>query len=272
MVRTVTFVAVTPGIGSSSLVANLAVALARRGLHVAALDGDAADHGVASQLGVTLTDDLAAVIRRERSIDEVVRFGPQGVRLAAAGIGARMLGALPVAGEQRLVDAFGGLDPAPDMLLVDAPPAQGDAATPWTLAASEVVIVVSPGADAITQAYGLMKRLSRDAARRRFHVIVNRARQADQASAVFHNLETTARQYLRASVEWLGSVPEDPDMGRAARLRQAVVGAFPQSAAAAALRAIADTVMHWPYAGEDCLDGFVHRLAQAHRSPLSANA
>jgi hypothetical protein len=53
---------------------------------------------------------------------------------------------------------------------------------------------------------------------------------------------------------------------------QAVVSAFPDAPSAAALRGVADTVMQWPYAGEDCLDGFVQRLVQASRiATLSAS-
>jgi flagellar biosynthesis protein FlhG len=271
LVRSVTFAAATPRIGCSTLVGNVAVALARAGQNVCVLDQAAGSTGVAGALGVECSHDLVQVIRRDRALDDVVEHGPEGVRFVAAGQGSRLLGALPKTEERRLVEAFDGLSPAVDMLLVDAPSAGSDALSSWTLASTEVVIVMSPGADSITSAYGLMKRLSRDAARRRFHVVVNRARTASEARAIFDNLEATARRFLSASVAWLGWVPDDADLQRATRLRQAVVGAYPQASSAAAIRAIADTAMHWPHAGEDRLDGFVHRLVQASRLSLSVN-
>jgi len=272
MVRSVTITAADRGIGCSAIVGNLAVALARAGQHVCVLDQGMGPRGPGDQLGVTPTRDLAEVIARDRPLGDVLVHGPEGVRFVAAGQGSQMLGALPQAEESRLVAAFASLEPAVDVLLVDAPLALAGQVSSWTLASTEVVIILSPGADAITGAYGLMKRLTRDGAKHRFHVVVNRARTADQARAIFHNLESTAKRYLSASVAWLGCVPEDPDLPRAMRLRQSVVGAYPQSPSAAAVRAIAETVMHWPYEGEDCLDGFVHRLVQASRTTLSANA
>ncbi len=272
MVRSVTFTAADAGIGCSALVGNLAVALARAGQQVCVLDQGMGPRGPADQLGVASSRDLAEVISRNHTLDDVLAHGPAGVRFAAAGQGSRMLGALPPVEENRLVHAFSSLDPAVDVLLVDAPHALAEPTSSWTLASTEVVIVLSPGADAITGAYALMKRLTRDGAKHRFHVVVNRVRTADQARAIFHNLESTAKRYLSVSVAWLGCVPEDPDLQRAMRLRQSVVGAYPQSPSAAAVRGIAETVMHWPYEGEDCLDGFVHRLVQASRTTLSANA
>lgn len=272
MVRSVTFTAADGGVGCSTLVGNLAVALARAGQQVCVLDQGMGPRGPADQLGVSLSRDLSEVIARHHTLGEVLSHGPEGVRFAAAGQGSRMLGALPQTEESRLVTAFASLEPAVDVLLVDAPPALSDSLSSWTLASTEVVIVLSPGADAITGAYALMKRLTRDGAKHRFHVVVNRARTADQARAIFHNLESTAKRYLSVSVAWLGHVPDDPDLQRAMRLRQSVVGAYPQSPSAAAVRAIAETVLHWPYEGEDCLDGFVHRLVQASRTTLSANA
>lgn len=271
LVRTVTFAAATPRIGCSTLVGNVAVALARAGQNVCVLDRAIGSGGVAGSLGVACRHDLVQVIRRDRPLDEIVEHGPEGVRFVAAGQGSRLLGALPAPEERRLVQAFDGLTPAVDMLLVDAPAADADPLSSWTLASSEVVIVMSPGADSITSTYGLMKRLSRDAARRRFHVVVNRARTAIEARAIFDNLEATAKRFLAASVAWLGWVPDDADLQRAIRLRQAVVGAFPRAPSAAAIRDIADTAMQWPHAGEDRLDGFVHRLVQASRLSLSAN-
>lgn len=272
VVRSVTILAGTREAGRLALVGNLAVALARRGQNVCVLDHDGDDGGVADQLGMRRPRDLAEVIRHDTALDDVLATGPEGVRLVRTSQGRRLLGTLDPDAEDRLRSAFTSLEPAVDFLLVDAQCDEARALPSVALASDEIVVVVSAGADGITHAYGLIKRLSREAGKRRFHVIVCRARAVDHAQAVFENLESTARRFLSVGVTWLGWIPEDADLAKACRLRQSVVCAFPASLSATALGRVADTLIHWPYAGEDGLDGFVHRLVQASRTLPSATA
>lgn len=273
LVRTVTVASGKSGVGRSALAANLACALARRGVNVCVLDQNRAGRGVAQQLGVRVPHDLADVVRRDRALEEVVVPGPEGIRFVSAPEAVRLLGDLPPEEEQRLVKAFSALQPSIDVMLVDAPAADENAATCYTLASNEVIMLVSGEADSITEAYALIKRLAWDFARRRFHVLINRARSEEQAMAIFGNIETTAERFLSVKVEWLGWVPDDDSLRKASRVRQSVVTAFPESPAAASFRHAADAVMRWPYAGEDCLDGFVQRLVQASRiASLSATS
>lgn len=272
LVRSVAFVGGRAGIGRSGLVAHLGVALARRGQSVCIVERDPAGVSPGDKLGVARPRDLADVIRREAVLPGIVGSGPEGVRFVRASAAGRLLSALPAPEEDRLTEAFSQLEPSVDMLLVDAPAGAGDEAASCAVAASEIVLVVAAGADGITDGYAVVKRLMRDAPLRRVHVVVTRARGLDHAQAIHDNLAATARRFLSVSVAWLGWVPEDPDMSKALRLHQAVPCAFPTSASALALGEMADTLLHWPYAGEDCLDGFVHRLVQASRSLPSANA
>jgi flagellar biosynthesis protein FlhG len=272
LVRSVAFVGGEAGIGRSALVANLAVALARRGQSVCVVERDPEGPSPGERLGLAQSLDLAAVIRRDSSLPTIIGNGPEGVRFVRARGAGRLLARLPADEEVRLSEAFSLLDPSVDMLLVDAPMGSGDEAVSCAVAASEIVLVAPAGRDGITHAYALVKRLMRDAPVRRVHLVVTRARGLDHAQAIHDNLSATARRFLSVSVAWLGWVPEDPDMSKALRLHQAVSCAFPTSASALALGEMADTLLHWPYAGEDCLDGFVHRLVQASRTLLSANA
>ena len=272
LVRTVTLTAGKAGTGRSAIAANLACALARRGQSVCVLDQNGDRRGVADHLGVRVLHDLADVVRRDRALADILVTGPEGIRFVAAAEATRLLGGLPSDEETRLVKTFGALEPAIDMMLVDAPSAEADSAPCYSLASTEVIVVVSGAADAITEAYALIKRLTWDFARRRFHVLVNRVRIAEQAEAIFANLDSTAERYLGVKLSSIGWVPEDDALRKATKLKQAVVSAFPDAPSAAALRGVADTVMQWPYAGEDCLDGFVQRLVQASRiAALSAS-
>jgi flagellar biosynthesis protein FlhG len=263
-VRSITFTAGASASGRATVAANAAFALARRGSRVCVLD-EGAGRGVAARFGLHPEHDLAAVVERDRQLAEVLVDGPEGVRFVAAARGMRLLARLPVEEETRLSRAFAELDPAPDLLIADAPAAGGVPVPRAALAAGEIVVVVSGAADAITEAYALMKRLTWDFARRRCHVVVNRVRDRGRAEAIFANLQGTAARYLGVELRWLGWIPEDECVRKAERLHQPVIGAFPESSAAQAFRDLAETVANWPYAGEDGFGGFVQRLVQASR-------
>lgn len=272
IVRSIAFVGGRTGIGRSGLVANLGVALARRGQSVCVVERDSVGGSPGDKLGVTRPRDLADVIRRDAALHSILGNGPEGVRFVRAAGAGRLLASLPDPQETVLTEAFSRLEPSVDILLVDAPAGAGDEVASCAVATSEIVLVVAAGADGITDGYAVVKRLLREAPLKRVHVVVTRARGLDHARAIHDNLAATARRFLSVNVAWLGWVPEDPDMSKALRLHQAVPCAFPTSASALALGEMADTLLHWPYAGEDGLDGFVHRLVQASRSLPSANA
>lgn len=264
-VRSIAFAAGSKGSGRATITANTAFALARRGSRVCVLDeGD--EPGVAARFGLRPGHDLAAVLARERALAEAVVDGPEGVRFLAARRGMERLAHMSFEEEQGFATALSALDPVPDTLLADAPSVGDSASLPRAaLAAGEVVVVVCGAAEAITEAYALMKRLTWDFARRRCHVLVNRVRERDRAEAVFGNLRDTAARYLGLELRWLGWIPDDDAVRKAERLHQPVIGAFPESPAAQAFREVAETMATWPYAGEDGFGGFVQRLVRASR-------
>ena len=112
-----------------------------------------------------------------------------------------------------------------DVLLVDAPP--GDLV--WSAAAGDLILLAGPGAHAMTESYRLIKRLNVDGGRRRMHILANRMQSASHADKIFGNLSATSKRFLNLPLEFLGCIPDDERMLRAARLRQMVVEAFPES-------------------------------------------
>jgi flagellar biosynthesis protein FlhG len=91
---------------------------------------------------------------------------------------------------------------------------------------------------------------------------VNKVKAADDAVAIHANLAELARQRGVARLDYVGQVPMDDALRHAAKLCQPVVAAYPESAAAAALRAIASDMLHWPLdeAESGGLEQFVQQL------------
>lgn len=256
--RVVAFTGGAPGVGCSTVSANLAAALARRGRSVLLLSGGG---------GAALGDFAADWLQASRSdAAEAVEALPDVVAVSAAAALATLPRAA-AAERDRLAAGLARLAPAADTVLLDLPPGVDTIALAACLAAHEVVAVVRDDAGAITDGYAMVKVLNRQFGRRRFRVLVNRARGEEHAWAIFGNIARVSARFLDASLDFAGWIPTDQKLHQAGLTHRPVVELFPRSAAAMRLRQLAESMESWPVpaAGADSVADFVRRLAEVGR-------
>lgn len=264
-VRVITVAGGKTGIGKTHVVINLAVSLARSGKRVLVLDGQHGKNNLAALLGIKPSYTLTHAIRRECRLEDVIIAGPQGIGIIQAAHGLKLLAELDGADQDWLVSAFGQLPSPPDVVLVDAGPAGSQPLL--GLAAQEIVVVVSGHHDSITEAYGMIKQLSRHFARRHFHILINRADNEFEARAVFHNMAQAAGRFLDVTLDFMGFIPFDEKLKQAALLCRPVAEMFPSAGAALAFREMAQAVDRWPHPAEDSahIESFMQRLIVSSR-------
>src|SRR5918994_963548 len=85
--RTIAFTSGKGGVGKSSLVLNMGLALAHRGQRLAILDGDFGAGSLNVLLGLSPRFDLRHVVAGERRLADTVVRGPHGIGVIAAGPG-----------------------------------------------------------------------------------------------------------------------------------------------------------------------------------------
>lgn len=266
-VRVVTLTSGRTGVGKTNIVINLALALAKRGRHVLVLDEQQGEGGTESLLGLSARYDLMHVIRREKSLEEVMLHGPEGVSIVSAGKGLRALAGLGQEDQDWLIQSFRQVSKSVDVVLVDAVAGIASNVLPLPLASQEIVIVVSQHPSSITDAYALIKVLNQNFAIRRFHILASKVHSAAEAQGLFRNMADVAGRFLDVSLDFMGFVPTDEKLKQSARISRPVVDAFPAAASAKAIRNLAEAMEQWPYpAGEDgCLESFMQRLIQSSR-------
>lgn len=273
--RVVTFAAGSRGVGKTTAVANIAAAMARQGREVLVLDENTANN-VAAVFGVPARYDLFHVINRDRRLAEVLVHVAPGVRVLPAAAAVKKLGKLRAAQQNALSEAISGMEHPADVILVDASMDHPLGFSPLGLAAQDTVVVASATGPAITEAYALIKKVSLGYSRRHFRVLVNKAKSAEDADAIHRNLAQLARERGVALIDFAGHVPHDDLQRNVARLAQPLVAAYPESPAAAALRAIAADMLGWPPAGSDGggLEHFVQQLLHfsQHIDPVTIHA
>ncbi len=270
-VRIVTVTSGCRRVGRTSVVVNLAAALARAGRDVLVIDENTGAAGLTSGLGVTAHYDLLDVMEGRRSLEKVIVSAPQGIAILPAGRGLRALAGIDDAARAHLVESFRRLASPADVVLVDAVAGDASRLLSLDLPSHEIGIVVSSDAASITDAYALIKRVSQRHAKRSFHVVVNRVASAAAAQDIFGNLADVASRFLCVTLHFMGYIPTDENLKQSNRLSRSVVDAFPIAPSARAYRRIAEVLGEWPCRNDadGGLPALMQRLIQANH-PVAA--
>jgi flagellar biosynthesis protein FlhG len=266
--RPVKVIAVTGGkggVGKTTVSANLAVALAERGREVMVLDADLGLANIDVMLGLQPRFNLSHVLTGERSLDEIIVDGPKGIRIVPASSGVRQmanLGALEHAG---LVRAFSELQAPVDVLLVDTAAGIHDSVLTFARAAQHSMVVVCDEPASLTDAYALIKVLSREQGVGRFHVVASQTRSPGEGRELYQKLVRVCDRFLDVTLEYAGQIPHDEFVRRAIQRQTAVVEAYPGCLASQAFKNLAARADTWiaPDGARGHLEFFVERLVAA---------
>jgi flagellar biosynthesis protein FlhG len=83
----------------------------------------------------------------------------------------------------------------------------------------------------------------------RFQVVTNMTRDGNSGESVFRTLSRVATRFLDVTLEYAGSIPDDPMLRRSIREQKPVVDAYPGSPSAKALKILGQRADKWPVPG-----------------------
>ncbi|MBI2224470.1 MAG: AAA family ATPase [Betaproteobacteria bacterium] len=249
-VRIVTVAGGRTGVGKTSAVVNLAMALAKNGKHVLVLDENPRHNNVNINLGLKARYDLLHVIHRDKTLEQVILPGPDGISVLTAMRGVHCLAKLNRDDQEWLIKSFSKLPKPVDVVLVDTAAGSTGHVLSLGLAAQQVLVVLSGVASSITDGYALIKVMSQEYARRHFLIVVNNVRSEQDARAIFDNISQVAKRHLSVALDLVGCIPADEKLRRSAQLCRPVVDAFPASMSAAGFRKMADNLLRCPCPGD----------------------
>ena len=252
------------GVGKTSVAVNLATGLAAAGRRVVLLDGDLGLANVDVLLGLSPRYTLAHVLCGERTLDEILVSSPQGFKIVPAASGAADLASMAGAGHLTLVQAFSSLATRLDVLIVDTAAGIAPGVLQFSQAAQHVLVVVTDEPASLTDAYALIKVLSRDHGVSRFRVVSNMSRAVGEGETLFKKLAKVTGRFLDVLLEYAGEIPDDEHVRRAIRAQRPVLDAHPASPAGRAFKKLAAAADTWPVpAGpRGNLEFFVERLVR----------
>ncbi|HEY3380300.1 MAG TPA: MinD/ParA family protein [Vicinamibacterales bacterium] len=240
-----TTIAVTSGkggVGKTSVVINLAVALARLRHRVAILDADFGLGNVDVLLGLAPAYHLGHMLAGEREIEDILVDGPFGVKIIPASSGLRDLTALTEAQWLRLADGLQRLCLNLDYLLIDTAAGLSDNVVQLLISAQRVLVVTSLEPSAMVDAYAMVKVLTLADATKDIAILVNGARDADEGELVYRQLDVAATRFLNRGLRYYGYVPYDPAVREAVLVQRPIVDHRPQSPASRCFRVLASRI------------------------------
>jgi flagellar biosynthesis protein FlhG len=246
--RSVQTIAVTGGkggIGKSSLSVNLATALAQTGQRVLLLDGDLGLASVDVMLGLTPQFTIENVLSGERTLEEVVLTTRDGVQVIPAASGVSRMADLGTGEHAAIVRAFATLPHNFDVLIVDTAAGIGEQVRRFSEAAQQLIVVLCDEPASLTDAYALIKVLSREHGLRRFQVVANKVRNG-HGELLFRRLQRVTDRYLEVHLHYAGEIPDDRLLHKSLQAQRAVVEAYPGSPAALAIKQLARQCRKWP--------------------------
>src|SRR5690348_2724885 len=207
------------GVGKTNISVNLAIKLASAGKEVVLLDADLGLANADVICNIDLPANLSHVIARRKDLDDVIVEAPGGFSLIGGASGLARMADLTDADRQRIVNALADLEQRADVILIDTGAGISPNVLAFTRAADHVLVVTTPEPTAITDAYAVVKVITRDNADRRISLLVNQARNANEARIVHERIAKVARQFLSVSVFDAGHIPMDEQVSLAVRKR-----------------------------------------------------
>ncbi|MDR2158585.1 MAG: MinD/ParA family protein [Treponema sp.] len=198
------------GVGKTNLSVNMALAYARMGKKVVVMDADLGLANVNIMLGMTPRYNLYHVIKKQKTIREILVETDYGISIVAGASGFSQIANLSEEERQNFIDGMDTLTAA-DIVIIDTGAGVSSNVLDFIAAADDAVIITTPEPTAVTDAYGIIKIIATELENldMGLKLVVNRAKGVADAKKVADRITSIAGQFLNLKVDYLGFIYED---------------------------------------------------------------
>jgi flagellar biosynthesis protein FlhG len=199
------------GVGKTNIAINLALAYAELGKRVTVMDADLGLANVNVVLGVIPRYNLYHLIRKQKSLSEIIVDTSYGIKIIAGASGFSKIANLTEEERKSFIGELAALSNA-DIIIIDCSAGVSNNVISFVAAADDALIVTTPEPTAITDAYGIIKIIATEVENLDLglKLIVNRVKSVVEGKRVAERVINIAAQFLNLKVDYLGFVYEDP--------------------------------------------------------------
>ncbi|PZD93342.1 cobyrinic acid a,c-diamide synthase [Paenibacillus sambharensis] len=249
------------GVGKSNFSLNFALSMQKLGKRVLVFDADIGMANIDVLMGCSTPYNLYHLLKRDKTIWDIIHEGPLGLHFIAGGSGFKDLLDLSDEELDYFGDQIGKLHGHYDFILFDTGAGLSRETVKFIVAAQETIVVTTPEPTSITDAYALIKMVKSMNHQVDFKLIVNRAVDNREGKQTADKIGLVARQFLQMDIPVLGVVMDDPSVTKAVKKQVPFTLAFPSGSASRGVEDIARRFL----AAETVtrgggIKGFIHRM------------
>lgn len=211
MAKVLTIASGKGGVGKTSISLNLSLALAKAGYRVCLFDADLGMANVNILTGLYPEQGLAEAIAGERSLTDIMIKNFNGIDIIPGSSGVERLADLTGPETGRLIRGFLDL-PDYDYFIIDTSAGISAQVLSFCRACHEMILVATPEPTSLTDAYSLLKVLSRGGNMPGIRVIINQVTSAAAAKQAYAKLKKTVHKFLSLKLTPLGILVRDPNV------------------------------------------------------------
>jgi len=247
------------GVGKTNIAANLALCLAASRKRVLLWDADISLGNLDLVMNIQSRYNISHVVNGYKQVEDIIQQGPRGLRVICGASGLDQLADISPHEQHRLLQYLAGLQSQSDVILVDTAAGISNSVVSFCLAADQVLVVTTPEASAMTDAYGMIKVLVRKQYAGPISVVVNMAHSAAEGRRTYQRLAEVAARFLQANLYYAGVLLKDDRVCSAVRSRKPVVLAYPRSQISSSFAALAARLADM-HCDRDVRKGFFRRV------------
>jgi len=225
------------------------------------MDADLGLANVNVVLGVIPKYNLYHLIRKQKSMKDIIMDTSYGIQIVAGASGFAKIANLSDEERQNFIDEISELSMV-DVIIIDTSAGVSNNVLSFVSAADEVLIVTTPEPTAITDAYGIIKIIATeiDNLNLGLKLVVNRVKSVVEGKKVAERVINIAGQFLNLKVDYLGYVYEDPLVQNAVLRQKPFIIVDPKGKASICLKHIVSRLEKVEYREGGGIGSFIKKF------------
>lgn len=238
--RIITVTSGKGGVGKSNFTLNFALALQSKGLKVLVFDADIGLANIDVLMGTTPKYNLYHLLKKEKTIWEIIQTGYNGLEFIGGGSGFNDLLRLTEEELEYFAQQVSELHGHCDVILFDTGAGLSKETLRFILAAEETVVVTTPEPTSITDAYAIIKMVNNMQQGISFRLVINRVTDPKEGKQTADKITLVAKKFLQMDIPTMGYVSDDSNISKAVKRQIPFTVAYPHSVASRNVMEIAD--------------------------------
>ena len=230
------------GVGKTSFSVNFAIALTRNDRRVLVVDGDMGLANVDVLLRLSVKSNIRDILENGADPRQALIFARPNLAVLPGSSGVPEMVSLGESQQDRLAGLIKDVSSDFDYVIIDTAAGIGSSVLWYNRFSDHNIFILSPDPTSMTDAYALIKLLSRDHGINRFNLVLNFVRGVREGCHTVDTIQRVTQRFLNLELAHLGNIPEDRAVRKAVLDQVPFIEQAPGSKAARAVHDLAERV------------------------------